>query len=109
MATSPALPPSFETLASQAPQDEVSFGHGFSCQTARAKDSFDTVIASQRVSAKAPPDDRLREAIQLSQGDQEGWIGSSQVLPCANALRLSQAMTFRNKFGLAARSARGLI
>jgi hypothetical protein len=39
----------------------------------------------------------------------ESWIASSQVLPCANASRLSQAMTSRNEFALAALSARGLL
>jgi hypothetical protein len=35
-----------------------------------------------------------REAIQLSfVAFQESWIASSQALPCANASRLSQAMT----------------
>ena len=42
---------------------------------------------------EAPPDDRLREAIHLATW--KAWIASSQALPCANASRLSQAMTWR--------------
>jgi len=50
------------------------------------------------------------EAIQLFVRDnKESWMASSQVLPCANASRLSQAMTSRNNFALAARGARGLL
>jgi hypothetical protein len=39
----------------------------------------------------ARPDDRLREAIQRR--TKHLWIASSLTLPCANASRLSQAMT----------------
>jgi len=35
------------------------------------------VIASQRVGAKAPPDDRLREAIQLLRNDRESCFVAS--------------------------------
>ena len=46
------------------------------------------------------------EAIQLRRSDNESWIASSQVLPCANASRLSQAMTVR-PFGFTFQTARG--
>jgi hypothetical protein len=34
------------------------------------------VIASQRVGARAPPDDRLREAIQKAAQRSKDWIAS---------------------------------
>ena len=43
-------------------------------------------------SRECAPDDRLREAIHQATTKKE-WIASSLALPCANASRLSQAMT----------------
>jgi hypothetical protein len=56
-------------------------------------DDPNTIISSQRVGAKAPPDDRLREAIHFAEQRKKEWIASSLSLPCANASRLSRAMT----------------
>jgi hypothetical protein len=62
----------------------------------------DTVIASQRSRECAPDEAKQSIAPQRS----KEWI-ASQVLPCANALRLSQAMTYETRFRIpAARCAR---
>jgi hypothetical protein len=42
--------------------------------------SLPIVIASQRVGANAPPDDRLREAIQIGRKASKDWIASELTL-----------------------------
>jgi hypothetical protein len=50
-----------------------------------------TIIASQRVGAKRRP--MTGSAKQSIEAAKKEWIASSLTLPCANASRLSQAMT----------------
>jgi len=67
------------------------------------------VIASQLVRRKAPPDDRLREAIHGAANEYaEEWIASSQSAPRNDGVRrpaeMPQLNRYRNRFATGAQS-----